>query len=295
MKNPFDLMMKEAQRKGVSRVIVFWNRGLGDIPLGLYAFVQRTHLFLPDARIIFITRKDLAPMFELLEGCEAISSPNLIRGEKFDADQVLELLDLPREDGDLVFESLNPTKWFKWQIGNVVPKLKWKDEWDEKAKRFDLPQNCIGVHIDTETGQYYRYNKNWPADYWTSLFQGIDQPILIFGSNQEDQKWPPNVIDLRGKTDLLELISIIKNYCSHLVVPDSGILSIIYYIDANFPIKVVSLWADPKQGVLRQKVASPNINFSHHPLVGKGGDLRKVSALEVLRTLQQQTQVGIEQ
>ncbi|NRA89707.1 MAG: hypothetical protein HRU43_00980, partial [Simkaniaceae bacterium] len=58
-----------------------------------------------------------------------------------------------------------------------------------------------------------------------------------------------------------------------------------YYVDASYPIRVVSLWADPKQGVLRQKVDSPNPEFAHIPLVGKNQNVANISTDEVYHSL----------
>jgi hypothetical protein len=78
------------------------------------------------------------------------------------------------------------------------------------------------------------------------------------------------------------MLALIKNCCSHLVVPDSGVLSLTYFIDQSFPLTIVSLWADPLQGVLKQNVVSPNPVLVHHPLIAKEGDLKNVSVEQVL-------------
>ena len=61
-----------------------WNRGLGDIALGLYAIVHRIKKMIPDARITFATRGDLLQGFSLLKGVNVIEIPDWKRGEKFD-------------------------------------------------------------------------------------------------------------------------------------------------------------------------------------------------------------------
>ena len=90
-----------------------------------------------------------------------------------------------------------------------------------------------------------------------------------------------------------QMLSIIKNCCSHLVVPDSGVLSLTYFIDQSFPLTIVSLWADPLQGVLKQNVASPNPLLVHHPLIAKDGDLKNVSVEQVLEYIVQKEEVSI--
>ena len=91
------------------------------------------------------------------------------------------------------------------------------------------------------------------------------------------------MIDLRGRTSLFDLLSIVKNRCRAVILPDSGLLAMIYYLDESFPIEVISLWADPYQGVLKQNVASPNPQLVHRPLIGLLKDLSTLTADTVMR------------
>ncbi|MFI5334554.1 MAG: hypothetical protein ACHQT8_05250, partial [Chlamydiales bacterium] len=77
------------------------------------------------------------------------------------------------------------------------------------------------------------------------------------------------------------MLSVIKNRCSTLIVPDSGVLSLTYFLNASFPLKMISLWSDPRQGVLKQNVPSPNPTLVHTPLLAKMEDLRTLSPQEV--------------
>jgi hypothetical protein len=145
----------------------------------------------------------------------------------------------------------------------------------------------VGVHVQTETN--YAYEKNWPAEYWKEFFKSAlaehGANILLFGFAPQPVFEGEGIIDLRGKTSLFEMLSLIKNRCRYLLVPDSGVLSITYYIDSSFPIDVVSLWADPKQGILKQNVPSPNPLLRHRPLIAKDKDLRTVGVKHALQTL----------
>jgi len=94
------------------------------------------------------------------------------------------------------------------------------------------------------------------------------------------------VFDLRGKTSLLEWLSFIQQ-CSTLLLPDSGLLAMAYYLDVSFPIDIISLWADPCQGILKQGVASPNGQLRHYPLVATAGDLATLEVEQVLWMLKQ--------
>jgi UDP-N-acetylglucosamine/UDP-N-acetylgalactosamine diphosphorylase len=287
--NPFDALLRKAKSKGLSRFLICWNRGLGDIPLGLYALTYRIRHYVPNAQITFITRSDLKDGFKLLEAVSVIADPTWKRGLPFDLDQTLLNAALSRADFDVILEHPDPTGWLKWQIAKLVPKLQWDSQWDSLCDRFclDPQKNYIGVHVQTETS--YAYEKNWPIDYWKAFFQkahsehGID--ILLFGFSPQPSFEGTGIIDLRGKTSLFEMLSIIKNHCRYLLVPDSGVLSITYYINATFAIDIVSLWADPKQGVLKQNVASPNLLLRHCPLMAKNKDLRNVSVASALKAL----------
>ena len=202
-------------------------------------------------------------------------------------DKSLEEVGLQREDFDVLLEKLDPTKWLTWQLGTLIPRLEWDESLDELYKKFGLEKggNYLGAHIDTETGQFYGYEKNWPKEKWVELFRRLDQKVILFGTGNAETRWPENIIDLRGKTTFLELTSIVKQCCSHLLAPDSGILSTVYYTAADFPLRIVSLWADPRQGILRQNVPSPNPSLVHVPLIGMKGKVASIPIDQVEKAL----------
>ncbi len=287
--NPFDSLLKRAALRGDSRFLICWNRGLGDIPLGLYALTQRIYQYIPHADITFVTRLDLVDGFRMLEGVHVVADPDWKRGVAFDLEKTFLNTGLKPLDFDVILEKPDPTHWLMWQLGKVVPKLKWAPEWDALCERFSLEKgrSYIGVHAQTETN--YAYEKNWPEEYMRAFFKRVyleyGVPILLFGFAPNPLFAEEGIIDLRGKTSLFEMLSIIKNCCRYLLVPDSGVLSIAYYIDASFPIDIVSLWADPRQGILKQNVSSPNPLLKHRPLIAKDKDLRTVSVESTLQAL----------
>ncbi len=273
--NPFDCLLKKSNGR---TILLTWNRGLGDIPLGIYALVYRIREFIPNAEITFLTRLDLAEGFEMLNEGKVIVDPSWKRGVPFTLSEEL------KEQYDLVIENADPSQWVRWQLGKLVPKLYWKKEWDALAEKYHLQGKYLGVHVHSETT--YAYEKNWNSEHWKELFEkSKNTPILLFGFSQTPIYPFDNIIDLRGKTTLFEMLSIIKNHCSRLVVPDSGVLSIAYYINEAFPIKIVSLWADPKQGVLKQNVPSPNPELKHIPLIGKNKNIHSIKVEEVYAAL----------
>ncbi len=256
--NPLDRKLKKAALRGHKKILIPWNRGLGDIPLGLYAILERIRAFIPDAKITFMTRPDLADGFSLLENVEIVVCAEWKR-------KVPYTLPADLSSYDYVLENPDPTYWVKWQLGKLVPKLKWNSKWDNLYKKFNLPERCLGVHVNSETS--YGYEKNWPVHKFDELFDALSSPILLFGLHKTHIFNQPNVIDLRGEMTLPELLSIIKNRCGGLLTPDSGILSLIYYLDVPFPLRIISLWADPHQGILKQNVPSPNPLLQHIPLI----------------------------
>lgn len=281
--NPFDKLLRQMASENKSRFLVIWNRGLGDIPLGLYALTHRVKMFIPHASITFLTRPDLADAFTMLEGVQVLVGSKWKRGAECNIEEALEEHQLSMNMFDVVLEKPDPTKWFKWQLGTLTPKLNWHEKWDGLIDKYELDPNetYIGAHVQTETGVYYGYEKNWDLPSWRNLFNRISAEkkgkVLLFGMKNEPAFLMDDVIDLRGKTTLFEMLSLIKNRCRYLVAPDSGVLSIAYYVNADYPIRVVSLWADPRQGVLRQKVASPNPQFEHTPLIGKNDNVANIT------------------
>ena len=289
--NPLSVLLKKSCKEGKDSFLIYWNRGLGDIPLGLYALCTHIRKFIPTARIVFLTRKDLYQAFTMLEDVEILVDEEIKRGCLCPLDKALAKYQLKIKDFDVVIEKVDSKRWLNWQLGTLVPKLKWQKKWDELSQRFSLKQDktYLGVHVSSETSEYYGYEKNWSQGAFQQLFERIavekGQDILLFGIKKDVSFRGAHILDLRGETTVFEMLSIIKNYCSHLLAPDSGVLSIVYYIDEDFPLKVVSLWADPRQGVLKQHVKSPNKYLKHHPLIGRRECIENISIQDVFNSL----------
>ena len=268
-------------RKKPKKVLLGWNRGLGDIPLGLFAIVHRIKTFSPDAEITFLIRKNLAEGFSLFPGVEVLVAPHWRRGETYDVRRTLIALDRSPDEFDLIIPYPKPADWVYWQYGKLMPKLSWKEEYDALWKKFDLPQEkAIAVHVHAETD--YALWRNWPEERLREFLDLVrEEPVILLGLKRAPLFEGERIIDLRGKTSLLEMLSIIKNSCKALIAPDSGILSTIYYLDVSFPLRICSLWADPKHGVLKQNVPSPNPQLVHMPLIASHRDLSTLSAIEV--------------
>ena len=274
--NPLDRILKKASKNGCKSVVIPWNRGMGDIALGLYAITHRIRTFIPEAKITFITRPDLREPFQLLSGVDVIVDPSMKRGS------AINLSSLPPHD--LILENADPSHWVAWQRGTLVPKMEWNRSWDDLYARFHLPEGSIGAHVNCETNYYFE--RNWPAKKWQELFSTLEKPIILFGLKKEPIFKHPHLFDLRGETSPLEILSIIKNRCTALIAPDSGVLGLTYFLNTPFALKLVSLWADPNHGILKQNVPSPNSLLEHRPVISSN---RKNAALipveEVRRAL----------
>lgn len=283
--NPLDALLRKAQAKKQRTFLAFWNRGLGDIPLGLFAIVHRIREYVPDAEITFLTRPNLKDGFTLLGGgVETLIAPRLKRKDPVDVYALLREIGKEPRSFDVIIENPDPTKWVKWQLGKLTPVLHWQKQWDALVERFDLDpkETYVGVHAQTETG--YASWRDWPINNWQALFEKITaggKKVLLFGFENHPLFPIPGVIDLRGKTTLFELISIIKNRCEALVVPDSGISSMVYFLNEQFPIKHISLWAEPNMGILKQNVPSPNKLLQPFPILGKDKNIANITVDEV--------------
>ncbi len=282
-------MLKRTAKKGGKRILLGWNRGLGDIALGLYAIVQRIRELVPGAEITFITRENLRDGFSMLEGIKTIIDPSWKRGEAPSVKESLQKLGIDPNSFDLIIEKPSPTDWVVWQRGKVVPRLRWNPAHDPLWKKFHLPDGYtyIGVQVVAETN--YGLWRNWPLKRWQELFNKLEEKnnvrVLLFGFGDEPHFSNGNIIDLRGRTTLFELLSIIKNRCRFLILPDSGISSMTYYLDTSFPMHFISLWADPNHGILKQRVPSPNPLMVHSPMIGKDRDLSTVTVDEIMQKL----------
>ena len=276
-------------KRGEKKILLSWNRGLGDIALGLYAIIQRIREWIPDAEITFLIRENLRDGFSMLENIRVLIAPDWKRGKEFSVRETLNQLKIDPKTFDLIIEKPNPTHWVSWQLGKIVPRLKWNSEHDALWKKFDLPEEFTYIAVQVAAETQYGLWRNWPLSRWNDLFTRLESikniKIILFGFGNEPTFTHKNIIDLRGQTSLFELLSIVKNRCKAALLPDSGILSMIYYLDVEFAFQLISLWADPNHGILKQAVASPNGQLVHRPLIGSHRDLSAVSVSQVMNAL----------
>ena len=280
----FDRALRAAQRAGRNQFVFCWNRGLGDIALGLVPLFARIRARIPGARIIVLTRPGLEDAFRLAHVDELHVLSGLVRDAPIDAAQVAENAGSAVARGALVFTDPDPTRWLEGRRQEFPPSLLWDDAWNALADRF-LPASSgeliIGAHVNSETAQHYGYVKDWPTTSWQALFARFSDMAnvrwVLFGHAATPAFVHRNVIDLRGRTTFLELLAIIRTRCRILVAPDSGVLTAAYYLAQDFPLDIVSLWSDPRQGILKQACPSPNVGLRHNALLGAADDVRNLT------------------
>jgi hypothetical protein len=269
--------------------LFFWNRGLGDIALGLVPVFARIRRDVPRARIIVVTRPELAQPFAMTDADSIVTIPGLARGARITRDELRKVPGVDLERGAIVFEDPDVNRWLRGRRSEFPPALRWNPAWDALADRIApaaAGEIYIGAHVSAETRQFYGYAKDWEPSAWRELMARLDDvPAvrwILFGQSAEPRYVRPNVIDLRGHTGYFEMASIIKNRCRVLVAPDSGVLATAFYLDARFPLDIVSLWSDPRQGILLQGCPSPNTLLRHVPLVGRAEQARNIPVDAVL-------------
>jgi ADP-heptose:LPS heptosyltransferase len=239
-----------------------------------------------------MTREDLAPVFELA-GADAIHVVSgLTRGAAFDVAAEAQRLGLDPQGYAGVFGNPDLRRWARSAREIGAPRLHWPARLDGLATRFvelDAPGPWIGVHVHSETEKFYRYVKDWPAERWPHLFTAVQAKVpakfVLLGTASSRKLDGPGVVDLRGRTTLLEVLSLVRTRFQVLVAPDSGILSLAYVLDMQKDLDVVSLWADPRQGILKLAQPSPNARLRHHPLLGRHEDVGNISVDEVAGAL----------
>lgn len=289
---PFDRALRGARRAQRNVFVFGWNRGLGDVALGLAPLFARIRAHVAGSRIIVYTRADLADAFALTGVDEVHVVTGLARGAAIDPVAAAAQARVALPPSATVFADPDPTRWLAGRRREYPPALRWNPGWNAKADRL-LPDLggavAIGAHVNSETGTYYGYVKDWPDAAWRELFARFPDSRnvrwILFGNDATAGFDQPNVVDLRGRTDFMELLAVLRTRCRILVAPDSGVLTAAYYLADDFPLEIVSLWSDPRQGVLKQGVPSPNPRLRHVPLLGAGEDVRNISVDSVERAV----------
>lgn len=289
---PFERAVAVAKRQGRHDFVFGWNRGLGDIALGLVPLFARIRASDPGSRIVVFTRADLADAFRLTAADAVHVVARAARGPAIDVPAAAVAAGIALPPSATVFADPDPTRWLDGRRRAFPPALRWDPAWNARADRLVPPAPGlidIGAHVSSETAQHYGYVKDWPAPRWRELIarypaeRGVRW--LLLGNEASPAFAQPNVVDLRGRTGFLDVLALVRARCRVLVAPDSGVLTTAFYLAQDFPLEIVSLWSDPRQGILKQGCASPNSRLVHTPLVGRGDDVRNLTCDEVERAL----------
>ncbi len=288
----FDRALERGRRDPRGGYLFFWNRGLGDVVLALEPLFAIVREKVPGARITVVTRAELEEAFRMTDADEVRVLPGLARGAQASAAELTAPFGFTAGEFCAVFAETNPTRWLRGRRHLYPVRLRWLPEWDSRAAQFVAADDSIlfvGAHLQSETQDIYGYVKDWPVDAWRSLIDrfgsGDRVRWLLFGSQPTPAFVHPLVVDLRGRTGFVDMMSIIRNRCRVLIGPDSGVLNTAYYLDAAFPLDVISLWSDPRHGILAQRRASPNPLLVHRPLQGRDEDVRNIGVDDVEREL----------
>lgn len=280
----FDRAIAAAASRGPRAFVLGWNRGLGDIALGLCPLFARIRKRLPDAAITVFTRADLVDALRLTDADRIVAIPGLERGGRIDLDAAAASTGERIAADAIRFADPDPTRWLDGRRTEHPPVLRWDPAFDARAEALLAARDDIvtlGAHVDSETARYYGYVKDWPAAHWRALLARFDDPTrvrwVLFGNEANAQYPQANVCDLRGRTSFLDLLAVLRTRCRILVAPDSGVLTMAYYLAGDTPLEIVSLWSDPRQGILKQGCPSPNPRLSHTPLVGRDEDVRNIT------------------
>ncbi len=279
-----DRAIADAVASGRRSFVLGWNRGLGDIALGLCPLFARIRARLPDAAITVFTRADLVDALRLTEADRIVVIPGLARGERIDLEAAAAATDTRIDDDAVRFADPDPTRWLDGRRTEHPPVLRWDPAFDARADALLRARNdvvTIGAHVDSETARYYGYVKDWPPAHWRALLARFADASrvrwVLLGNAATVDYAQPNVCDLRGRTSFLDLLAVVRARCRILVAPDSGVLTMAYYLAGNAPFDVVSLWSDPRQGILKQGCPSPNPRLTHTSLIGRDEDVRNIT------------------
>jgi len=109
------------------------------------------------------------------------------------------------------------------------PKL-FGEDFNLVQKKFGLSDNFIVINPSNSHTKRNKINyRAWPVDSWKALINKLpkDENIILLGNKGEEsyfkalQPYPKNVIDLSGKTNLSELISIVDQ-ARLMITTDTG-------------------------------------------------------------------------
>src|SRR4029453_11600982 len=177
---------------GPRRVFLFfWNRGLGDIALGLVPVFARVRRDVPGARIIVVTRPELKEPFALTDADAVVTIAGLARGERVTLADLRAIAGLELDRCAAVFADPDVNRWLRGRRREFPPLLRFDPAWDAFADRLApaaAGEVYVGAHVSAETRQYYSYAKDWEPDSWRRLMASFDDAPggrwILFGESR---------------------------------------------------------------------------------------------------------------
>lgn len=279
--NPFIQVLKKLKTQ--PKIALFWNRGLGDIPLELYPLICLIKRYTQGATITIITREDLYQGFLLLEGVQVLYTPQLIRKQQEPYEAIFKQLNLDPHCFDHIVYKPDPAFWAKEEKKRVSPELIWQERFYQPINLTTSKPIAV-LHIHSET--HYDFEKNLPKTSWDLIIQDLKSKgyyTLAVGFKKThlfDVDY-----DLRGQTCLHQLISLMLDYEPLFIGPDSGLLNIFYFLKVKKPWHLISFWSNPHVGLLNYKSASPNCLLTHTPFLAPYEDLKKLDLTTVVNCI----------
>jgi len=277
--NPFIKDLKNL--KSAPKLLLFWNRGLGDIPLEIYPLLELIKKYAPNSFISIITRADLYEGFTLLgANIKIYVSTNLERKKPEDVDKIFEELELNQRDFDRIWIKPDPAYWAKKIKKNLKIHLTWQDQFFKKHT-FITKKPLAVLHIHSET--VYGFEKNLPPTSWHHVIENLKQKgyyTLALGFSKNSGNFDVDC-DLRGQTTLYDVLSLVIDYEPLFIGPDSGLLNMLYYLDTQKPLYLISFWANPKVGLLKQNTPSSNGLLKHELILAPDEQLHALDPRKI--------------
>jgi UDP-N-acetylglucosamine pyrophosphorylase len=273
--NPFISALKKCPKNG--SILLFWNRGLGDIPLELFALTKTIFEYVQDAKITIITRQDLYQGFTLLDPkIKILVSCHLKRKQFEDYDKIFEELKVDKASFHHIFYKPDPAYWVKKQKKGLLISLRWKEAFF-KMLPIETAKPKAFLHIHSET--VYGFEKNLPSKTWHKIIFDLKQKgYYTIALGFEKTEFFDVDCDMRGDTDLYQILSAMQQASSLFIGPDSGLLNMLYYLDVQKKMHLVSFWANTRVGLLHQGVKSPNKLLTHNAVIAPNQDLSQLEA-----------------
>lgn len=276
--NPFLSVLKKLPKE--ASILLFWNRGLGDIPLELFALTKTIFEYVENARITIITRDDLYQGFTLLDPkINILVSTQLKRKVFEDYDKIFDELSLDKAHFDHIFFKPDPDYWVKNQKKGLDIRLNWQDSFF-KTLSIETHKPKAFLHIHSET--VYGFEKNLPKQTWHQIIADLKHKGYTTIALGFEKKEHFDVdCDLRGDTDLYQILSMMQEDLSLFIGPDSGLLNMLYYLDVQKKMHLISFWANTRVGLLKQGTVSPNRHLKHELVIQSHQDLSKLEAFQI--------------